>query len=836
MPFAIVSRLIEEYNTAGITSVLRADNILDVQLSSTPGTTFALSDYQKKSFKENGILPLKIGNGTILAYRDTGNAWKVAYGTEQSDISVMEAQSRLKREYPDFDFSGGVSKISLADAMKDSKFKTPYTTASKTWRGGNAGWYDELASLGENIHGYTRSRWFKFASKSVTSGVKNVFNSLAKSSLSRGGSNTSITRGNGSYETGGTHTNEDGIEIPDIETENYDANEGSLIGRDKTTANTQVAAKFISMASSASEVICAGVEGLMGVQTLVSTYQRVQKLNLISGYMEAVQSVQAGSAESDPMHEYNNRLTTNNPETGKNAMSSAGIGALFNGANIDANDASVQSVNTEKTLANVANSTDGGIMGVFGGLVGDANKILAAYQRCNYLQGGLAIASAVVTVLSVIPIIGQGIAAINLTVKTAVKAAVKTAITVAAPIIAREVVKYAGNLLIKDIATDWLGEDLGNALVSGGNSLLSANHQIGGGSPGSSAEVGVFKRGQAQVIAEEAEYQRSIRSPFDTSSQYTFLGSIIHNLIPMANSSGVGSMLKNISSIMTNSVSNLLPTASAIAETNMVGIAKPGDCPNLEVIGIQGDVYCNPLYISDQDSMGSDYTPEEIISQEIRWGYITRDGSGNLAIKPNTNLTNYINYCGQRNSSWGIADANIANQIVQGGSSVGKSIAGFIPIVGDIISVIDAANKEANLPWTTGSACVASESNEYWCENRIHQRFIEDQRFFENAGNTNNNLVVAYLNDYYESHPLDQSFEGVLARYSGITKDDVIATLDFIDGLTYIANYHPEERYAFGYEAEETDLQIEPSREILIATEPKYIIYNALRNRSNAIL
>ena len=834
MPFALVNRLIEEYNTNGISSVLRADNILDVQMSSTPGSTFALADEQITSFKENDILPLEYGGGTVLAYKTSfaSNDWKVVHGTTPASPSITGLQSQYASIYSGFTFNK-MSLISVEDAMKDGAFKNAYTTASKTWRGGNSGWYDELATLGENIHGYQRSRWFKFAAKSAGNAVTTAFRSLAKSSLSSGGSNTSVSGGDREVETPVTRYDEDGNPYsatdynPDAD---VNSNDSTMIGQSKTQANLQLASKFVSMASTGTSVVCAGIEGLMGVQTLVSTYQRIQKLNLVSGYMEAVQSVQAGSNDTggSPMHEYNNRLVENDPDTGKNAMNSAGMGALFNGDSVSATDVSVESVNTEKVLSNVANDSNDTIMKVFGSVVGNANAMLKAYETCNYLQGGLAIANAVITVLSVIPIIGQGIAAISLTARGVITAAIKAVIVAAAPIIAQKVIEYAGNILIKDIATDWLGEDLGNAMVSGGNSLLSANHQTGGGSPGSTAKVGAFKHSQSSVIAEEAEYQRSVRSPFDASSQYTMLGSMVYSLIPMANSAGVGSTLKNVSSIVSNSLSSLSPTASAIAETKMVDdLAQPGDCPTLEVVGVQGDIYCNPIYITDETTI-DERSQEEIIEIEKSWGYITTDGSGTITIKPNTNLTNYITYCGQRTSSFGIADANIAKAITSGGSSVGKTILSFIPIVSDAMTVVEAANKEKNLPWTTGSACVASESNIYWCENSIHQRFIEDQRLMADTGNSSDNPVVSYLKEYYEENPIDNSYEGILARYSGMTKDDVIATLELIDGLNYIANYHPEKRFAFFEQRAATDIQFEKtSTETTFAraTEPKHIIY-----------
>ena len=841
MPFAVVNRLIEEYNTNGISSVLRADNILDVQLSAAPGSTFALSDEQVSSLKEQEILPLEFGGGTVLAYRvsfpSNSNEWKIVHGTTPASPNVGVLQSQYASTYSGFSFSGKMSLVTISEAMKDGDFKNPYTTASKTWRGGNSGWYDELATLGENIHGYKRSRWFKYAAKSVSQGTTKIFQELAKSSLSAGG-NISTSKGSRTIEdtTTVTRVDEDGTTITDTittQTPDSDVNTtgSSLIGQSKAQAVAQVISKFTSMASTGTSIVCAGIEGLLGVQTLVSTYQRIQKLNLVSGYMESVQKIQAGDSDGDSMHEYNNRLVANDEETGKNAMNSAGMGALFNAEPMSANDASVTSVNTEKALANVANDSDDSIMKIFGSVVGNANAMLRAYETCNYLQGGLAIANAVVTVLSIIPIIGQGIAAISLTAKGVLTAIMKGIIAAAAPFIAQKVIAYAGNLLIKDVATDWLGEDLGNAMVSGGNSLLSANHQTGGGSPSSAAKVGIFKSAQADVIAEEAEYQRSIHSPFDINSQHTFLGSIVYSLVPMANASGVGSTLKNISSVMTNSASKLLPSASAIAETALVDdLAQPGDCPTLEVVGVQGDVYCNPIYISDQDT--EEYTPEEILEIEEGWEYITRDSNNKITIKENTNLTNYISYCGQRTSSFGIVDSNIATEIINGGSGVGKTILNLIPLVSDAMSVVDAANKEKNLPWTTGSACVASSSNIYWCENQIHQRFIEDQRFLENTGNVSDNAVATYLEGYYEKHPLDNSFEGILARYSGMTKDDVIATLDLIDGLNYIANYHPEERYAFVEATPATEIYFEETEEVLLAEEPKYIIYDTLRNKT----
>lgn len=72
-----------------------------------------------------------------------------------------------------------------------------------------------------------------------------------------------------------------------------------------------------------------------------------------------------------------------------------------------------------------------------------------------------------------------------------------------------------------------------------------------------------------------------------------------------------------------------------------------------------------------------------------------------------------------------------------------------------------------------------------------YQRFIEDQRLLENMGLVEKSSVTAYLDKYYEEHPLDNSYEGILARRSGLTKDQVVAYLDKLDYLAKIMDYNP---------------------------------------------
>lgn len=843
MPFAVVNRLIEEFNTNGISSVLRSDNLLDLQLSMSD-QNIGLTETQISSLEENGFYVGTYAGTKTLTYKKRNGKYQTIVSTSVN-AGVQPANDIMSR-LPEGTAASFMNPavIDVTEAFKDSEFKNAYTTASKTWRGGNSGWFDQLASLAEEVHGYTRARWYKYAAKSFASGVTSAFRSIASANLDVDGGSTNRS----SVETEHTITHEDGS--TETESTYHDTTDA-----DGGMNSMALAAKFVNAASNITDIGCAAVNGFISIQTMISTYSRIQRLNMVSGYMESVQKVQAGDGKDSPMDEYNNRLTTKDENTGKTAMSSAGMGALFSGSQINANDKSVQANNPENVMTQISESTDSDITQIFAGIIGSGRGLVKAMTYCSYAQGTLAIVNAAFTIASVIPIFGQGIKIVQLFVKAIIRGATAMLISVVAQKVAGYVMDLIGEQLKKDVATEWLGEDLGNALVSGGNSLLSANHQTGGGSPASKTKLAYFKRLQDDVIAAEAEYQRQTRSPFDITSQYTFLGSIVNSLVPVANSSGLGSIIKGMSSVLSNSMTSILPTASAIAETELVGMAEVGDCPTLESIGIQGDPYCNPLYITDTGTINvvgyqniyyddshvvaangyygniDSYSPEDIVQTELAWGNIEESTDGLYKIKDNSNLAKYAMYCGQRVSSWGIADANITSSLA-GSQSTGKKILSAIPVVSDVMTVLYSAQTLKNIPWTTGSICVASESNEYWCEMSVHQRFIEDERWREGIGAISTNPVTAYLNEYYEENPLDNSYEGILARYSGMTKDDVIATLELIDGLEYLANYHPEDRLAFGRaEPKEIHFEATDSSESVLALEPKFFAYFDLRNR-----
>ena len=76
-----------------------------------------------------------------------------------------------------------------------------------------------------------------------------------------------------------------------------------------------------------------------------------------------------------------------------------------------------------------------------------------------------------------------------------------------------------------------------------------------------------------------------------------------------------------------------------------------------------------------------------------------------------------------------------------------------------------------------------------------------------------------------------------MARYSGLTKDNVVALLEIIDYGNYIANYDPTTRYQFGEPEVVMPDKILFDTENYVAEAPAIILTNAIsfadvRNRS----
>lgn len=875
MPVAIEEMIIEKFNSIGISSTMASDKWLDTQLNQgvrlenlETGQTenlFAFSEYQVQSFERQGI---KVLNATDESNSVGGMIMALLYKKGDEWVPVVGSDFLKYNGYTEADLINAIkvtsgldnigAPVSAVMALNDPNFKKSYTTAAKGWRGGASGWFDKIMdNITETKLSINRNRWSRYIAHGIN-GMTDDFKKAAESAMKTkivdptrtDSREVSIKEGESLTVNESTYTTGDG-EVLTVKrvTPVYDVDkngdeflrgyrvdsddvDASVNGATSTSTLTNILnSKAVKVATAAANATCAVVEGMMSIYTVVSAYQSLQFLNLISGYLEAVDKVKAGDGDGSPVHTYSENLVTkadtvavsydeSATETvvaSKTAMESQGMSWLFGSKErIDPNDPSVQNTNLETIMTNISS------------LTGNVELTAEVFETCGYVKIATSTISLVTTIAALIPIVGGAVKVADITIKEVGKFAIKAVATAAFYIMIPIVAKKVANSLMKDAATEWFGEDLGNAMISGAGKYLGGNGTSGGQSPGSKDKVLAYLQERDTVIAEEAKYQRSIRSPFDASSQYTFLGNLAYSIMPLAYSgSSMMSSLKGVSNLTASSIIAMSPTASAIDKDSM--LRSEGDCALAEGLGIVSDAYCNAYIITDVSTMSTSPVAvaenvhrsgnNEIASNNDYVGVASENFNNDGTIKKGSNLAKYITYCGQRTSQYGVKDAAIA-EMVTGNS--GASLLNYVPALSELVNIYNGLKDVTNMKWTTGEACVASEDNTMWEENKWYQRYAENERLLENINPGYKSTVTAYLEDYYMENPVDDSFEGQIARFAGMSKEDVTDTLALILYYDFLNEYDPSERYAFNGEA----VEIERNDAIMFENENEEKFYH----------
>ena len=843
--------------------------------SSSLAELFAFSEFQVEQFEKQGIDVVTASNDdatfTALLYKKGLKRIPVVGTDFINTEGIVDAISAVSG------YSNIGTPVTSTQALADDDFKIPYTTASKSWRGGVSGWFDNIMSSVTEIKlSINRNRWAKYVTTSIrniTDSFAQTAKSIAQASTTDGGMDKFVWMidedGNGEYVN---------AHVIEYDSEGATPEELSVVGRindgnttDLDVTNTKVQPsdsvnkigkvlnnKAVKAAAKILDVSCAVLEAMTSIYTVVSAYQSLQFLNLISGFLEAVDKAQAGDGDGSPVNTYGNNLTNvgdttdenNNVVARRTAMQSAGMAWLFSNTKIEGNNISVGNVNFETIMSNSSK------------LFRNINITAHTYEMCGYVKAALATTDLLTTIISFIPVFGQGVKAIQMSAKEAGKVAVKIALQVALYALIPIAAKNLTKMLVQNVASEWLGEDLGNAVVSGAGKYLGGNGTSGGQSPGSKSKVLAYLKERDTVIADEARYQRAIRSPFDITSQYTFLGSLYYSLIPIAYSNNsLMSSLTSSSGIVTSSIAKISPTASAIDEESV--LASSGECDLLtNSAGALGDAFCNPYIITDTSTIN--YSPiaisEIVHGTSLNGDMVAANGNyqqildSNFSggkIEDNSNLAKYITFCGQRTSSYGIKDLGIAEKLSQ---NTATKIMDYVPLLNDVSAIYTGLQDSdtTNLEWSTGRMCVANgsndvsaadngssqgEYNEWESEYKYYQRYMENMRLVENMNPGYESDITAFINDYQEKNPIDQSLEGTLARFSGMTKEQVEDTLALMEYYEFLDEYEPNERYAFVEPKESEPLLFDNDNKLAQAYYVllNQISYSDVRNRTFAV-
>ncbi len=802
MPFAIANRLTEEFNTMGVSNNGRYAPLFSKLIAKNK-----VSPKQIEALKKQGFEVDDSQKGKLLLSWD-----------EEIDGKTVKKNAELD----------GDTK-SLRNLINSNEvFKNKFYAASQKWRGQNSGWYDSMTTKIFKVLGLSNIR-SHYSDYEDTGDIEANKKSIQEKTATK----KKVQDGDMSY----NERNKDG----DLEEQTDSQDNKIKTGDDVDTVGKKMRAraeKAAGAATGASQVVCGVMQAAGTISALVAAQQMIEMMNVAGAYLESVQKVQAGEGSQSPMHYLNQQMTESSIDNQGNrinsAMESTGMSSLFNNTSGPGpQDKSTLSANIE-SLTNMVQI--GGISLVFSA---------EAFRNCTYARAVSGVGDIVLDALA-IPSFGitEGVKIfIKIIGSVGVQALVAQALDIMIP--------WAAGLFIRNLATDVVGEDLGNAVASGATEMMSKNHQGSGGGPGTKAKVIAFRQQQQIALAEQADFDRATLSPFDTSSRYTFLGSLAFTIFPRLAtiSSAWPALFTQTNAMVLTSIANLSPTTAAIATTDLNQYE--GSCPYLESVGGVGDAFCNPYYTTDTDTLDYD---EDWLIQTIASLDDNFEGSIdtlNPKVKENSNLAKFQKFCGNRESLYGIADASIASHFDGTGVDQVDAGIGAIPIIGGLADVTNAIQETANQGWISGQNCIATdEAGSFWqTEGKYYQRFSEDQRLLTDTEAIGENTeegashLLAIGDKYRETMMADQSHEAQLARLSGLTKDQVVDTLALLEEYEFIANYDPsdlgpvlddQQDEAYDFSSDSVIANINHDNPIQNSTNlaQHYVIYADLRTRT----
>lgn len=385
--------------------------------------------------------------------------------------------------------------------------------------------------------------------------------------------------------------------------------------------------------------------------------------------------------------------------------------------------------------------------------------------------------------------------------------------------------------------------------IVGGQSSRRNN----GGSLATKEQAVAYSKLNQEVIAREAEVDRMNRSPFDITSRNTFLGSIVDSLLPTTFTSGI-SPVQTIVTSTSSAIAHLTNSASADGE-NSTYLNTFGDCEYLkDTYGddVAADIYCNPIILNDTSTLNTSIDDPKY-SQIIDAALECDSNGKNCSVNARSNLARYISYCADRTSPFGVIDANILSEVEKG-----SVVLNAMPIVGNIVDIMNSADYEKNAAWSDGRMCYPETNPDWENEYKYYQLYMLDMHIaeqigaFEDSEETGNiNPITAYREAYAEAHPIDDSYAGYIARVSGITKEDAEGLLAVVQYYQYLQEYDASNRIAMDGKnnivknsselietLSEDQISFESTTNTTtseLTTVSHYVVYADIRNRNYAI-
>ena len=886
-PFGLVANGLDQFNNLRTAmnkrttyfnrfSLDRRHNVSVTKASIFGPEKFKISNRLSKKLKKQNIYYVDTDDFEcrflVFEDNDTGRTYAVAANDADVerlpsggiDVDVDGSGTKVH-----FDIDGN-SRMKIDDALLSStRFSESLDISTRTLKGHIAGWFDEISSAFHDRIGSSRNKMRSVPKDATEEDVKNsakpgaVDQGMDETIKGTADSDAEELRERQKVDADGNPVFKDGKPVMEEYSAHIDT-DGDAIPKNASKAQiegalTKKTKAVVGALGTGTDVACMVMKAYNMLSILMAGVMIANIMNYVTGFLESIQKTQAGDAGKMELSYYMTGLSQkgittdadgNTVREGTNSLMSPAWNQFFSSGDLvlHSDDEVAEKFNIDYVMKNGIDES----AGVIGKIVSQTSGLtsvigggIAAYKTCIAMQGATAAADLVVDIILAFFSLGIG-TFIKEWAADLFKAAILT--TVVSIIVGAfsALLPRIAQWMAKDFISDMAGEDAAYAINSGFNIYLGRQMQSSSGLPANEDRLMAHWRAQQEVIAEEGALERSMRSPFDPTSKYTFLGSIVNSLMPIANtwSSPLSTISKTVNTVG-SSLMSLRPTANAEGEARFETSLRY-DCPNLKQLDLVGDVFCNPYFVTDMSTMTVD--PATVFDQvatekdkmgiddNFKWDTVDNaENNGNPEINPGGELSKWVLSCAARDSQFGQVDSNVMNalaSLINTGSGVLDTAintgVNLLPFVGDAMSIADAAMQDGALDWASGQSCVSPEYKYY-------SRYSEDQRLMESAGIIEESAVAKFLNEYYEKNPVDNSYEGIIARYSGMTKDQVEETFAYIDVLEWLAEYNPEnygpEEFApkpdGSYQYESSDI-IAGSEEIIVG---RYIIYDDVRNK-----
>jgi len=680
-----------------------------------------------------------------------------------------------------------------AEYAQDANFREAYYKAK---RGRVNGFFDDASDWVYRKLGLTRNVFHDFK----TSGDPDVDNHNFKDTLGSQLNGTDTTVNTASHELNDNDTPDDPSDDFIETVRNGDDIEVDLSPGDTPEAKARsFASELTSKVSIAGNIVCTALRVANLANIAAFAASTANSINYFMGLTENISKMMAGEGDASAIHDVMNFFTTSTTSevpTADGSTTVTGSPLQSNGARIILGGVIPTKYEIEAYSLESITSSARRTVFIHGGTTIGCSAFKAAAAAVSLVATGIPGGTIAKVVIGMLAETAGAIAI------TGIMAAV---VSVIVPVLAR--------VLFTNVLEAYTGIPAGELYTQGAAAAQGKVAQTGSAyTPGSSDAIEHAARATAEVLAQQAEIDRLHRSPFDITNSNTFLGSLFASALPLLTSSSVTAPLSTISSLTSSALTKLLPSTFAVGPgNNNTYITTYGDCETLEDIGVKGDIYCNPVFTPDLTTI--DITPDDKTYEAVISHNLNEDKT---RIENGSELAKFITFCANRESPFGVTDANILNAL-----QTNNFVLRLIPVLNDVIEIVNAVEDNMNDPWATGSICTNTPNNHRWdSEFKYYQRYVEDVRILDQMGayEGDESPVLAFQRKYYSEHPLDNSPEGYLSRITGMTKDDIAFLMEFVKYNNFLANYDPSSLAPLSNLA---DLQPHPDAHLLGHVGPR---------------